>query len=257
MRNGETFYFSNNEYIQGRRERKNQSIETSEKSQECRHHTEDRLIWSRGEVKRNSNWDWTVFGSYWVTRAALNELIDVEVSRGRCDDEEKPVATASGDQATIRESSRDDFGSKSAIGGNRPADAGWKSRLDGLAVERGRLRSAESKRCIGTRWAIFPGMRRTVNFFRSLFFHLKHEKQWQGSDSSGLNSADRYSNCSAVSDGINVPETKMASTIDDTRAITIWTDQITVESQGIPRHSRLNFFSTFVFSVHREKSKDQ
>jgi hypothetical protein len=77
--------------------------------------------------------------------------------------------------------------------------------LDGLAVNNVRRTTVESKRCIGTRWAIFPGIRRTVNFFRSFFLRLKHEKQWHGSDSAGVNSVDKYSNWSGDWYGIRVP----------------------------------------------------
>ena len=68
--------------------------------------------------------------------------------------------------------------------------------MDGLFVANVRRTITESKCCIGTRWAIFPGIRRTVNFLRSFFLRLKHEKQWHGSDSDGVNSVDKYSNCS-------------------------------------------------------------
>ena len=77
--------------------------------------------------------------------------------------------------------------------------------MDGLVIDTARRTIIESKRCIGTRWVTLPGIRRTVNFLRSFLERLKHEKQWQGSDSDGVNSVDKYSKCSGDGKEMRVP----------------------------------------------------
>lgn len=123
----------------------------------------------------------------------FNELIDVDVSNGGW-----IVGEA------INDSSSDDFGFK---GESFRVDEWCESCVDGWSC----LTEFDSIRCIGTRWATLLGIRRTVNFFRSRFDRLKHEKHEQGSDSDGVNSVEIKSKGSPPIDGRKVPKKRTTS----------------------------------------------